>query len=209
MRKKDFLVAFLGSEVRVKVLRLFCSSPHTAFTEPEISARTVVPHGALSHELSFFVKLGLIKKATCVREVKQKGKETTKSVRVPGFIAHVEHEHFASLSSFVRETTPQAEDAVAEKLKDVGSVKLIIVSGFFVAEEPNPSGIDMLIIGEKLNERKVATALRALEAEQGREVAYAVFTPDEFKYRLDVFDRLVRDVLDYPHRVVLDKLRFF
>jgi hypothetical protein len=67
----------------------------------------------------------------------------------------------------------------------------------------------MLIIGEKLNERKVATALRALEAEQGREVAYAVFTPDEFKYRLDVFDRLVRDVLDYPHRVVLDKLRFF
>ncbi len=209
MRKKDFLLAFLGSEVRVKVLRLFCSSPHTAFTESEISARTVVSHGALSHELTFFLKLGLIKKIVCVREVKQKGKEGTRATKVPGYMAQVEHEHFSTLATFVRDTTPQAEDAVAEKLKDVGNVKLIIVSGFFVAEEPNPSGIDMLIIGEKLNERKVATALRALEAEQGREVAYAVFTPDEFKYRLDVFDRLVRDVLDYPHRVVVDKLHFF
>ena len=40
----------------------------------------------------------------------------------------------------------------------------------------------------------------------GRELRYALLSSDDLLYRLTVSDRLIRDVLDYPHRIVLDKL---
>jgi hypothetical protein len=40
----------------------------------------------------------------------------------------------------------------------------------------------------------------------GKELRYAFFSTDEFKYRMSMYDKLVRDILDYPHKVLLDKL---
>ena len=37
---------------------------------------------------------------------------------------------------------------------------------------------------------------------------YALLTSEELTYRLNMNDKLVRDVLDYPHKVVLDRLNF-
>jgi hypothetical protein len=45
-----------------------------------------------------------------------------------------------------------------------------------------------------------------MEAEIGKELRYAYFSTDEFRYRLSMYDKLIRDILDYPHRVLLDKL---
>src|SRR3989344_4479321 len=45
------------------------------------------------------------------------------------------------------------------------------------------------------------------ETAPGREIRYAVFSTPEFRYRLTIQDRLIRDTLDYPHLVLLDKTR--
>jgi hypothetical protein len=45
--------------------------------------------------------------------------------------------------------------------------------------------------------------MRRLEAEIGAELVYAVFDTKEFIYRLNMYDKLVRDILDYPHEVLL------
>jgi len=37
-------------------------------------------------------------------------------------------------------------------------------------------------------------------------VRYAAFPSDEFQYRLDVYDKLIRDVFDYPHRIIVDRI---
>jgi hypothetical protein len=42
-----------------------------------------------------------------------------------------------------------------------------------------------------------------MEAEIGGELSYAVFETKEFLYRLNMYDKLVRDILDYPHEVVV------
>ena len=49
-------------------------------------------------------------------------------------------------------------------------------------------------------------SVRKLEAELGRELRFAAFTTEDFKYRVGVYDRLVRDVLDFPNRILLDKI---
>jgi hypothetical protein len=48
--------------------------------------------------------------------------------------------------------------------------------------------------------------IKRLEGEFGREIRYALFSTSDFRYRLGVYDRLIRDVFDYPHRLLLDKI---
>ena len=41
-----------------------------------------------------------------------------------------------------------------------------------------------------------------MEAEIGSELVYAIFDTKEFTYRLNMYDKLVRDILDFPHEVI-------
>ena len=68
------------------------------------------------------------------------------------------------------------------------------------------SQIDLLVVGDHLDERVLAIFARSLEAELGREVRYASFETADFRYRLGAYDRLLRDVFDYPHRLLIDKI---
>jgi hypothetical protein len=45
-----------------------------------------------------------------------------------------------------------------------------------------------------------------MEAEIGKELVFASFETADFHYRLGMYDKLIRDILDYPHQKLLDKL---
>jgi hypothetical protein len=66
---------------------------------------------------------------------------------------------------------------------------------------------DLIIAVDSYNERRLDQAVRELEPRFGREIRYAAFSTPEFRYRLTVQDRLIRDTLDYPHLVLLDRTR--
>jgi len=46
--------------------------------------------------------------------------------------------------------------------------------------------------------------VKSLEAEIGKELDYAVFDTEEFKYRIDMYDKLVCDIIDLPHEKLID-----
>jgi len=64
----------------------------------------------------------------------------------------------------------------------------------------------MLVVGDHLRRSTLENYMRSLEAEIGKELRYAAFETSEFNYRLGMYDKLVRDILDYPHRTVLDRI---
>lgn len=80
-------------------------------------------------------------------------------------------------------------------------MKLIIISGIFIKN--HDSRVDLLIVGDKMKRKKIEEGIKKIEAEIGIELVYAVFETKEFIYRLNMYDKLVRDILDYPHEVVL------
>ena len=61
----------------------------------------------------------------------------------------------------------------------------------------------MLIVGDKLKRNKIEEGIHKLEALLGAEIVYAVFDTKEFNYRLNMYDKLVRDIIDYPHTVLI------
>ena len=48
--------------------------------------------------------------------------------------------------------------------------------------------------------------MKIIESEIGKELRYAYFSTEDFQYRLSMCDKLTRDILDYPHKKILNKL---
>ncbi len=91
--------------------------------------------------------------------------------------------------------------SIVEVFKKVGRLKLLVVSGLFIKNKE--SRVDFLIVGDKLNKSKIEDGIKKLEAEIGAELTYAIFETKEFLYRLKMYDKLVRDILDFPHQIIL------
>ena len=86
----------------------------------------------------------------------------------------------------------------------MGQIKLLIIAGIFL-DEPD-SRADILIVGDKLKRTLIENLLRRLEAELGKELTYGILETAEFEYRYGIYDKFIRDVIDYPHQIVVNKL---
>jgi hypothetical protein len=78
----------------------------------------------------------------------------------------------------------------------------MVVSGVFIGDDK--SRVDILLVGDKLKKNILQQVIKGLEAEIGKELDYVVFDTNEFKYRLDMYDKLVCDILDLPHESLID-----
>lgn len=186
----DPLAKLFGSPARVKLLRLFLFNEDTTFLAPDAIFRARLTKDAGRKEINQLVAMGVVRKKA--------GKEGT------GYIADRKFRHYEALKAFLRASTDVSDSEIVTALKKAGSVRLVVLSGLFTGAVE--SKVDLLIVGDRLEERPLASAIRLLEAELGRELSYACFTTEQFKYRLGVYDRLLRDVFDYPNRVILDKI---
>ncbi|MHB8860710.1 MAG: hypothetical protein ACYC48_03170 [Minisyncoccota bacterium] len=184
------LAKIFGSPARLKLLRLFMFNQQSQFVLADISLRSKLSADAVRHELADFLAAGLLRK---------KGARAAARYQVnPRF------EHLAALDAFIRETTNVRPSDMLAALRRAGALRLVVLSGFFTGMiEPQ---VDLLVVGDHLEDRALASAVRSLEAELGREIRYASFATTDFRYRRGVYDRLLRDVFDYPHRVLVDKI---
>ena len=186
----DHLSRLFGSAARVKLLRLFLFNDDLTFLATEAAFRARLTKDVARKELTALTNAGILRKKT--------GKSPV------GYSADKRFPHYDALRVFLRTTTDVSDSAIVTSFKKAGTVKLVVLSGLFTGALE--SKLDVLIVGDRMEERPLATAIHALEAELGRELRYACFTSEQFKYRLGVYDRLLRDVFDYPNRVIVDKI---
>ena len=112
--------------------------------------------------------------------------------------------YIESLQNFLINATPVKNKDIPKRLSVAGAIKLIVISGVLIQNWD--SRIDILIVGNGIKKSQLETAIKSIESEIGRELRYAVFETQEFKYRMGIYDRLIRDVFDYEHEVILDKI---
>lgn len=202
----DVLGILFGSAARVKILRLFLGNADTCFTVAQIAKHAKVDSRVVRKETNSFLKVGLLKKTTCVEVVTKgrgsKKKEITK--RSAGMVVDRSFEHFYALRSFVLNIAPTDNENIVKKLGAAGTPKLVLIAGVFI-QDPD-SRVDLLVVGDTMKDAQLKDVVRDLEAQMGRELRFAAFTTKDFIYRLGIYDRLVRDILDYPHQVLIDKL---
>lgn len=213
--KDDFLSSFIGSRDRAQLLRAFLFNQSEIFTIAEAAKRAGISVRAAEREAKALAKLGLVKKgrSVLVRTVSTKpakggkkdaGKRAMQKVTIAWGV-NLEHKQLRALSNFVQDVSPIHYENIVGALKKTGKIAAVILSGSFMGDPSRPA--DIIVAADSYNERRLEMAIKVLEPAFGREIRYAAFTTPEFRYRLTIQDRLIRDTLDYPHLVLLDKTR--
>ena len=189
----ETLSKLFGSEAKVKIMRLFLFNPERVFDVGDIATRVKADRRKVRKEVGILEKAGLIKK-----------RAGSKKTRGNSFGLDSSFAYLLPLQNFLINTEPLHAKEIIKKISKLGAIKLIITSGVFI-QEPE-SRTDLLIVGDHVKNSSLENLIKDLESEIGKELKYAYFTTEDFKYRLGMFDKLTRDILDYPHKKVLNRL---
>ncbi len=190
----ETLGKLFGSETKVKVIRLFLFNPETVFDTSTIADRVKEDVAKVRRELTGLSKI------TFVKQRVKRGKNGSRR----GFVLNNDFSYLTSLQNLLTSSRSLQPKQISKKFSALGTVKLIIVAGIFIQDQD--SRVDLLIVGDNIRKGPLANAVKNLEAEVGKELRYAYFSTADFTYRLSIYDKLVRDILDYPHQTIVNKL---
>jgi len=179
----EILGKILGSPARVKIMRLFLLNRGKNFAGKDVVKRSRVGANIVRRELRLLSSVGFIKR------------------RIKDWSFNSNFKYAGEFEDLLLSLGTLSNEDILSNFKKVGRMKLVIISGIFIKN--HDSRVDLLIVGDKLKKRKIEEGMRKIEAEVGVELTYAVFETKEFIYRLNMYDKLIRDILDYPHEVVL------
>jgi len=194
----EILEKLFGSLAKVKLIKLFVFNPETQLTREELMTRAKLSQSETRRTLGLLKKMGLIKE----KKIWKEGNNGKK--RVSGFFLDQEFIYLKQLQQFLLESSSVTDPEIVSHLARAGKLKLVVMAGVFLQDWN--SRVDLLVVGDNLKQNTVEKAIRTIEADMGRELTYAMFDTDDFKYRLGMYDKLVRDILDFKHRVLVDKI---
>ena len=193
------LEQLFDSPIKVRLRRLFLRNSDELFSLPEVALRIQAKPRAIKKQIEGLVKIDFLNK----KRLKKKNKLQKK----PGiyYFVNPQFDFYSELRTLVLKSSPASLEKINKYLKRLGRVKLAIIAGVFLNNED--SRIDLFIVGDAINTRRLNNFLKNLEAEVGKPIDYSVLATDEFNYRFGMFDRFILDILEKPHKKLINKLR--
>ena len=210
----DFLSTLIGDAARAKTLRVFIFNESRMLTAVEAGKRAGVSARDAERSIQILEEWRILRRVKGAPEPSQskiparstpKKKGSAKKEAPLMWVLNPDFPHLRPLSAFVHEISPVRHEKIVTALRGSGRLAAVILSGSFMGDPSRPA--DLIVAADVFNERRLDRAIRELEPVFGREIRYAAFSTPEFRYRLTVQDRLLRDTLDYPHLVLLDRTR--
>jgi hypothetical protein len=196
--KQDFLATLIGNPNQARILRTFIFNEGERFTAKQLSRLAGISGEGARDALENLKSMHLVRSIS-LPVVSGKKKEHSEKA----WFLNPEFEHLKAIVRFVKDISPVRYDEIVEALKRTGKLSAVVLSGSFMGDKSRPA--DILVAADSLNEARLESAVRLLEPMFGREIRYAVFSTPEFRYRLTVQDKMLRDTFDFPHLVLLDR----
>lgn len=211
-----------GSKSRVKILKLFLSHPREKFYIRQIARDLKLQLNSVRRELENLEAFGLLISNPSGAEPEELSsieaylmgedvkKEKKSKIKIDS-ASKTDKKYFQVNTNFVlyneiKELIIKAqilyERDFIDKLKKAGTTKLLMFTGYFVNDENTQ--VDILIVG-RLNKIKLLKLIKELEKDLGREVNFTFLTINEFKYRRDITDVFLYDILERKKLVVIDE----
>lgn len=199
----DILAKLFGTVARVKIMRLFLLNSEDGFETKDVAERSRVDVVKTRKELSLLSAAGFIKKKQFKKTILQKKAKKQIIKKVSGWVFNQSFEYKDALYNVLIDAEFIDLATISERFHGAGKIKLMLVSGVFT--KYRDARVDLLIVGNNLKKGVIDHAIKLLESEIGKELSYALFEVDEFMYRAHMYDKLVRDIVDYQHHVVVDQ----
>lgn len=189
---------------------MFLFNPGIAYDADSIATRTQSKLPLVKKEISLLMKIAFIREKTYIKEIekkKKKGKKVHVEVskkRVIGFTLNPSFEYAETLKKVLLDFQFLDLNEVAARFKKSGRVKFFALAGAFLNDVNGRA--DILIVGDSLSKNFVEAEVRKLEGEMGKDLTYALFETQDFLYRVQMYDKFVRDILDFKHQRLVEKI---
>ncbi|MEA1962820.1 MAG: hypothetical protein U9M94_01115 [Patescibacteria group bacterium] len=221
-KNKFMLSKLFGSTARVKILKLFLLHPNEKYYIRQLARDLSLQLNSVRRELDNLETFGILtsnlidadnknEELTSVEEFltysktetrKEKKNNNNKSDKKyyqvnTNFVLHEE------IRALIVKAQLLYEKDFVEKLQIAGRPKLLILTGLFVNDDN--AQVDLLVVG-RLNKSKLIKQINNLEKELGLEVNFTIMDLKEFKYRRDITDVFLYEILEGKKLVVIDEL---
>ncbi len=144
-----------------------------------------------------------------IRKISNRKKKRPAGVERVFYALNPNFEFFGELRGLILKSSPAEKDKMIKRILGLGRVRLAVASGVFLNKDSIDtinSDVDLFIVGDDINKKKLGVFLRSLEAEVGKEIKFGLMEKEEFQYRYGMFDRFVRVLLEGPHEKLINKL---
>jgi hypothetical protein len=218
----DTLAKIFGSALRVKLMRLFLfQSESGAYSLAEIVQKTQSKTPLVRKELKNLEQIEFIKtkelEPESILEIiteapepkrgqkKARAKRTRKTIPpVLGYLVNKRFPMIRGLAELLIESNLMSHKELNKYFSSHPQIKLLVLSGIFVKNTESRS--DVVIVGERVDMKRIDQTMKMIESEVGKEVRYTVFTPEEFTYRMNMYDKYLIDILNNPHEKLIERL---
>ena len=196
----ETLAKLFGGVARVKIMRLFLLNEDNSFEIEDVVSRSRVTKVNTRKEINALLSMGFIKTKIITKEGARGSKK-----KVTTWQLNESFPYLSSIRDLVVDPDILLTSDLLARFKPAGKIKLMIVSGVFIGQ--SDSRVDILIVGDKLKKNVIQQVIKVIEAEIGKELGYVVFDVQEFNYRLNMYDKLICDIIDLPHEKLIDQIQ--
>jgi hypothetical protein len=184
-----------GSKTRVKLLQLFYGNTNRSFYVREITRKIDEQINSVRRELANLLTIGIIKSNTSNNKLYYEVDQKYQYYEPLNAIFGIGNKQ---KSKPTKGNTQKPDNPIFS----IGNIELAIYTGIFTKDET--VGIDVLIVGNT-NPTQLSKFISDLEAQELKEIRYAIMSLDEFNYRRQINDRFVNLVIDSKKQIVVDK----
>jgi hypothetical protein len=195
----NILAKLFSSEPLVKIMRLFLMNRSVGFENKDVSKHCRTKPAATKREVLLLQSIGFIKKGSFIKNIMIR--KVAKKRKVIGWFLNPEFPYLTALFDLLITSKSIDKKELISRIKKTGKVKMLVLAGAFLKDEA--SRLDILAVGDGISQKKFENVVRSLESEIGKELRYSAFTINEFKYRISMYDKLVCDVFDFKHEIVI------
>jgi len=186
----EILEKLFHSKAEVKIIRLFLNDIENDYSMGDISAKIKESVLVAKKEVLNLEKIGFL--------------SSIKKDKKISFKVNLNFSLYEDLKKLFFKASPASSDKIKSRIEKIGQVRLVLISGSLINSDKGR--VDILIVGDSINKNKLIDFLSDIEAEVGRNIRYVYMTHDEFKYRKNMFDKFIIDILEGPNKILIDKL---
>ncbi|MBU1350050.1 hypothetical protein KKH19_03015 [Patescibacteria group bacterium] len=197
----SMLNKFFGSNTRVQILKLFLLHPDQKYYLRQLARDLKLQINSVNRELKNLEKFGLLMRSSNNND--QNGNSKQKNIKRKYYKVNQEFVLFEEIKILIIKAQILYEKNFIDKLKKTGKFKFLALTGFFVNNQDSLT--DLLIVG-KMNKKKLLKVIKNLEKELNKNINFTLMDVNEFKYRKDITDVFLYNILEGKKIVILDLL---
>jgi len=185
---------FFGSKARVKILKQFLLNPNEPYYLRQLSRDLHLQVNAVRRELQKMQEVGLL-----VSDKAEGSKTSDKKY----YQANQNFLLYPEIRNLLLKSQILASENFVKVLKQEASLKLVILTGFFTGYFKAQT--DILVVA-KIKRPRFLELIKKLEQELAREINFTLMDEAEFKYRQEIVDVFLYNILQSNQLVLFNEL---